>query len=243
MKTADFQAASGGLSVTGLSAGYGDAMVFQNLGMEAEEGKLTVLMGSNGSGKSTLLKALTGVLPVKSGKILWKGAEQRGKATFERARAGFGYVPQGRDIFPFLSVRENLVLGLEARGQSGALDGCASVFEYFPEMKGWLGRKGSDLSGGQQQILALARILLCRPSLLLLDEPTEGIQPSIVQQIGRVLTRLKTEQNLTILLVEQFVDFALGLADRYYLMEHGELTRSGAVNDANRDEIRAQIKI
>jgi urea transport system ATP-binding protein len=232
-----------GLFIEGLTAGYGGAMVFQNLAMEIPEGKLVTLMGSNGVGKSTLLKSLMGVLPIKSGTVLWQGKDLSRAAVFERSRAGFGYVPQGRDIFPFLSVRENLVLGLEARGLKVTSDRLTEVFTFFPEIETWFDRKGSDLSGGQQQILALGRILLCSPRLLLLDEPTEGIQPSIVQQIGRVLTRLRDEQGITILLVEQFVDFALGIADSYYLMEHGELTHHGPVDNVNRADIRARIRI
>jgi urea transport system ATP-binding protein len=232
-----------GLSITGLTAGYGGSMVFQNLAMEVPEGKILTLLGSNGVGKSTLLKTLMGVLPLRAGGIRWNSADLAAKAPFERARLGFGYVPQGRDIFPFLSVRENLVLGLEARGVRPAAKHFDYVFGYFPEIETWFGRKGSDLSGGQQQILAFGRILLCDPRLLLLDEPTEGIQPSIVKQIGRVLSRLRDEQGMTVILVEQFVDFALGIADHYYLMEHGELTRCGPVNDANREEIRGGIRI
>jgi urea transport system ATP-binding protein len=232
-----------GLLIRGLTAGYGGSMVFRNLDMEIPEGKLVALMGSNGAGKSTLLKSLMGLMPAREGSILWNGAEQKAKAVFERARTGFGYVPQGRDIFPFLSIRENLIMGLEARGITPRAEHYHAVFDYFPEIETWLNRRGSDLSGGQQQILAFSRILLCQPRLLLLDEPTEGIQPSIVQQIGRVLIRLRDEQAMTILLVEQFVDFALGLADHYYFMEHGELTRRGPVNGDNREEIRGLIRI
>jgi urea transport system ATP-binding protein len=184
-----------------------------------------------------------GVMPIKAGSMTWQGTEITHKAVFERSRLGFGYVPQGRDIFPFLSVRENLVLGLEARGIKPSAEHFRLVSGYFPEIETWFGRKGSDLSGGQQQILAFGRILLCQPRILLLDEPTEGIQPSIVAQIGRVLKRLRDEQGITILLVEQFVDFALGLADYYYLMEHGELTHHGGVNDSTREEIRGLIRI
>jgi urea transport system ATP-binding protein len=232
-----------GLYIKGLTSGYGGSMIFRNLDMEIPQGKLVALMGSNGVGKSTLLKSLMGVIAVKEGSILWDGAEQRAKAPFERARVGFGYVPQGRDIFPFLSVRENLVMGLEARGIRPEAEHYRSVFEYFPEIEAWLNRRGSDLSGGQQQILAFGRILLCRPRLLLLDEPTEGIQPSIVRQIGKALARLRDEQAITILLVEQFVDFALGLADQYYFMEYGELTHQGPVNEENRETIRSLIRI
>jgi urea transport system ATP-binding protein len=232
-----------GLRIQGLTAGYGGAMVIRNLAMDISGGKLVALMGSNGVGKSTLLKSLMGVLPVQSGSMRWKGEELKSKAPFERARLGFGYVPQGRDIFPFLSVRENLILGLEARGIKPSERHFRFVSDYFPEMETWFDRRGSDLSGGQQQILAFGRILLCQPRFLLLDEPTEGIQPSIVQQIGRVLARLRDEQGITILLVEQFVDFALGLADYYYFMEHGELGRHGEVNNANREEIRKLIRI
>jgi urea transport system ATP-binding protein len=235
--------ATAGLRIRGLTSGYGGSMVFQNLDMEIPEGKLVALMGSNGVGKSTLLKSLMGVMPIRNGSIVWNGTEQKAKAPFERALAGFGYVPQGRDIFPFLSVRENLGLGLEARGIRPGPEHYRAVFEYFPEIETWLSRRGSDLSGGQQQILAFGRILLCQPRLLLLDEPTEGIQPSIVQQIGRVLSRLRDEEAMTILLVEQFVDFALGLADQYYFMEHGELTRHGPVNEETREEIRGLIRI
>jgi urea transport system ATP-binding protein len=231
------------LSVSALTAGYGGSMVFQNLSMEVPEGKILALMGSNGAGKSTLLKSLMGVLPVRGGALQWKGCALGGMAPFERARMGFGYVPQGRDIFPFLSVRENLVLGLEARGIRPSAKHLDYVFGFFPEIESWFNRRGSDLSGGQQQILAFGRILLCNPRILLLDEPTEGIQPSIVKQIGRVLARLRDEEGMTVLLVEQFVDFALGIADAYYLMEHGELTRSGPVDDATREGIRGSIRI
>jgi urea transport system ATP-binding protein len=231
------------LIIQNLTAGYGDAMVFQNLSMEIPQGKLLALMGSNGVGKSTLLKTIMGILPTRTGSLQWNDKTLDGKSPFERARRGLGYVPQGRDIFPFLTVRENLVLGLEARGIKPTAAHIESIASYFPEIPTWFNRNGGDLSGGQQQILALGRILLCEPTLLVLDEPTEGIQPSIVEKIGSVLVRLRDERGLTILLVEQFVDFALGMADNYCLMEHGEITRHGVIDTQNRETIRGQIRL
>lgn len=230
------------LEVRGITAGYGESMVLRDVHLTVPTGRVAALMGSNGVGKSTLLKTIMGLIKPKSGEVIYKGRMIGGWTPYQRALAGLGYVPQGRDIFPFLTVRENLILGLEARGlkPSGEM---ARVLDYFPILKPLLPRLGGDLSGGQQQILALARILLTKPELLILDEPTEGIQPSIVQEIEDAIGRIREEGRLSVLLVEQFVDFALSHADVYYLMEHGELTRSGEVSREKLPEIKSQISI
>ena len=230
------------IAVRGLTAGYGESMVLRDLALEVPQGQVVALMGSNGVGKTTLLKVLMGLIKPRSGEVTLGGQPITSWTSYRRAQAGMGYVPQGREIFPFLSVKENLVLGVEARGKTPGKD-VDAMLDLFPALKPLLTRRGGDLSGGQQQILALARVLLTDPQLLILDEPTEGIQPSIVDEIGDSLGRLKNRGGLSILLVEQFVGFALRHADYYYLMEHGEVSRRGEVTASNRAKIQQEISL
>jgi urea transport system ATP-binding protein len=230
------------IAIQGLTAGYGESMVLRELSLNVPQGQVVALMGSNGVGKTTLLKVLMGLIKPRAGEITYEAKPITAWTPYRRAQAGIGYVPQGREIFPFLSVKENLVLGLEARGRKPGKD-VDAMLDLFPALKSLLARRGGDLSGGQQQILALARVLLTEPKLLVLDEPTEGIQPSIVDEIGDVLGRLKSQGGLSILLVEQFVDFALRHADYYYVMEHGEVSRQGEVTNDNRVKIQQEISL
>jgi urea transport system ATP-binding protein len=230
------------LNITNITAGYGEAMVLRDLNLEVPSGQVVALLGSNGVGKTTLLKTIMGLIKPRAGDIAFEGQTITSWTPYQRSQKGLGYVPQGREIFPFLTVKENLILGLEARGRKPGVE-VAAMLDLFPALKSLLDRRGGNLSGGQQQILALARILLTQPKILILDEPTEGIQPSIVQEIGDTLGRLKTEGRIAILLVEQFVGFALAHADRYYLMEHGDISRSGEVTAANRAQIQSIISL
>jgi urea transport system ATP-binding protein len=234
------------MRICGLKSGFGSSTVLHGIDWEIPAGKTAVLLGSNGVGKTTFLKTLMGVMPTWAGKIEWQEQEIQSWPSEKRASAGLAYVPQGREIFPFLTVWENLILGWEARGHKvnphSPPPEMVKVFEKFPILTPILKRRGGNLSGGQQQILALARVLLTSPQMLILDEPTEGIQPSIVDEIGEVLTGLR-EEGMTILLVEQFVHFALGLADTYAVMEHGALKQTGEVTEANRLEIESNVAI
>jgi urea transport system ATP-binding protein len=232
------------LEVKGLAAGYGESIVLRGVDLCVGGGKLACVLGSNGVGKSTLLKAIMGILPARSGSVSWEGQDFKGKQGWDRARAGLGYVPQGREIFPFLTVQQNLALGLEASGAKSAAihRETDAMYQTFPILKPLRRRRGGDLSGGQQQILAMARVLAIKPRLLILDEPSEGIQPSIVWQISDALGEIK-KRGVSVLLVEQYPDFALTHADSYCLMGHGEIVESGQVSDSNRAEIKARIHI
>ena len=208
----------------GISVAYGRSTVVRDVSIAAESGQVICVMGRNGAGKTTLLKALIGSLPVSSGRIVLGGRDITARQPFQRARSGIGYVPQGRGIFPQLSVLENLIIGMEPAGgkDTGQLD---EVYELFPVLKQMAARSAGMLSGGQQQQLAIGRALRGRPWLLLLDEPTEGIQPNIVEEIEVVIGSLRGR--ITIVLVEQFLDFALANADRCYVMERGAITLEG----------------
>ena len=232
------------LHINSISSGYGESLILRDLSLTVGENQVVAIMGSNGVGKTTLLKTIMGIIRPRGGSLEFAGTDLTRKQPFDRAKLGIGYVPQGREIFPFLSVQENLQLGMEARGL-GAKQRLAEtdrLFGLFPALTSLRKRNGGDLSGGQQQILALARVLAIKPRLILLDEPTEGIQPSIVEEIERTIGRIRAE-GVSVLLVEQFADFALAHADRYYLMEHGAVTREGLVNDQNRAAIRSAISI
>lgn len=232
------------LVLNSISAGYGESIILRDLSLEVGDRQVVAVMGSNGTGKTTLLKTIMGILRSRGGNIRYNNVDLTKKQPFDRSRNGIAYVPQGREIFPFLSVHENLQIGMEAKGLSPKQRNQESerLYELFPALSNLRKRNGGDLSGGQQQILALARILAIKPSLVLLDEPTEGIQPSIVDEIERTIGRIQAE-GVAVLLVEQFADFALAHADRYYVMEHGVVTRSGEVNDQNRGAIRSAISI
>src|SRR5437660_5673300 len=210
------------LTIKQLQVAYGETLILRDVDLQVERGKVVCLMGRNGVGKTTLLKSIMGLLRPRSGQVLFEGRDLTRSSPDVRARAGIGYVPQGREIFPQLTVLENLQVGLlanPAKPRSVPED----VFDCFPMLKEMLDRKGGVLSGGQQQQLAIARALVADPKLLILDEPTEGIQPSIILLIGRVLASLKKEGRVAVLLVEQYLEFALKLADRYYVMEKGAI--------------------
>jgi urea transport system ATP-binding protein len=198
-------------------------------------------MGRNGVGKTTLLKAIMGLVPPRRGTITFRGRDVRGLAPYERARLGLGYVPQGREIFPALTVAENLAVGArQKRPATAALD---YVLSLFPALGGMLGRRGGDLSGGQQQQLAIARALVADPALLLLDEPTEGIQPSIVEEIADVLRRIKEEGRRSILLVEQYLEFARSISDRFYVMEKGVIALEGDRHAFDVERVAAYLSV
>ena len=205
---------------------YGGTQILWDLDLQVEEGSCTCIMGRNGVGKTTLLKCLMGLLPVKSGQVNLDGVDFTNRAAESRARHGIGYVPQGRDIFPMLTVEENLRVGLGAR-QDKAKKIPERVFELFPVLDDMLQRRGGDLSGGQQQQLAIGRALVVDPKVLILDEPNEGIQPNIVKQIGDVITKLNQEENMTVILVEQKLGFARRVGKDFRLMERGRVVASG----------------
>jgi len=219
------------LSVSGLNQYYGGSHILRDVSFELPAGKVTALLGRNGVGKTTLLKTLMGLIPSRSGQIVFENCDLTKAKPYERARAGLGYVPQGREIFPRLSVEENLLMGAAAIP--------ARIFEMFPVLKTMRARRGGDLSGGQQQQLAIGRALAMQPRLLILDEPTEGIQPSIIKEIERAIRALAATGEMAILLVEQYYDFARSLADQYLVMERGEIVARGAGADMERDGIKA----
>ncbi len=234
------------LKVEGVNQYYGGSHILRGLSMEAKLGEVTVILGRNGVGKTTLLKSMMGVVPVKTGTITLDGAPITKDTPCERVRRGVGYVPQGREIFGRLTVQENLRMGLAAKSGSAPIP--AELFELFPVLKQMINRRGGDLSGGQQQQLAIARALAAGPKLLILDEPTEGIQPSIIKDIGRVIRMLadrgmESGQQMAIVLVEQFYDFAAELADQYIVMERGEIIQRGRGESMAADGVRALMSI
>jgi urea transport system ATP-binding protein len=229
------------LSVQGLNQYYGGSHTLRDVGFEVPAGACTALLGRNGVGKTTLLKCLMGVLPVRSGKIGFAGTSIANLPPYARAALGIGYVPQGRDIFPRLSVQENLQMGLASK-KSGA-EVPDFVFDMFPVLKQMLNRRGGDLSGGQQQQLAIGRALAMRPRLLILDEPTEGIQPSIIKDIERAIRSLVAAGDIAILLVEQYYDFAKSLADHYVVLSRGEVVARGLGADMDRDNVHAHLAV
>jgi urea transport system ATP-binding protein len=243
----------------------GGSRILRGVNLAVSSGEVVALMGRNGVGKTTTLKSITGVLPVRSGEIMFAGVRIDRLPPDARARAGLGYVPQGRDIFSHLTVEENLRVGLIVHGRKGAAARSAleRVYALFPVLKEMLGRKGGVLSGGQQQQLAIGRALLTDPKLLILDEPTEGIQPSVIDQIGDTLKKLKTEGfgrddsagirgavkalkdegRLAILLVEQYVDFCREVADRYYAMDRGVVVVSGPIDELTDDLVKQHLQV
>jgi urea transport system ATP-binding protein len=229
------------LKVEGLNQYYGGSHILRNLAFEAKLGEVTVVLGRNGVGKTTLLKSLMGVVPVKAGSITLGGQDITRTPSFERVRAGMGYVPQGREIFGRLTVEENLRMGLATKPGGTAIP--AELFELFPVLKQMIHRRGGDLSGGQQQQLAIARALAPGPTVLLLDEPTEGIQPSIIKDIGRVIRMLANRKTMAIVLVEQYYDFAEELADQYLVMERGEVVMQGRGIGMAADGVRERMAI
>jgi urea transport system ATP-binding protein len=229
------------LKVENLNQYYGGSHILRDLSFEAPIGKVTTLLGRNGVGKTTLLKVLTGLVPAKTGSISFDGKDLTRAPSHERVRAGIGYVPQGREIFPRLTVLENLQMGLATR--PGGTPIPERIFEMFPVLKQMLKRRGGDLSGGQQQQLAIGRALAFGPRLLILDEPTEGIQPSIIKDIERAIRTLAAEGNMAILLVEQYYDFAESLADHYLVMERGEIIKRGSGKDMAADGVKELLAV
>jgi urea transport system ATP-binding protein len=229
------------LAVQGLNQYYGGSHTLRDVAFDVPAGACTALLGRNGVGKTTLLKCLMGVLPMRSGKIGFAGASIANLPPYARAALGIGYVPQGRDIFPRLSVQENLQMGLAAKKANATVPDF--VFDMFPVLKQMLNRRGGDLSGGQQQQLAIGRALAMRPRLLILDEPTEGIQPSIIKDIERAIRSLVAAGDIAILLVEQYYDFAKSLADHYVVLSRGEVVARGLGANMDRDDVRAHLAV
>ena len=253
------------LQLSSIEADIGGSRILRGVSLDVSPGEVVCLMGRNGVGKTTTLRAIMGVRPIRAGDIQFDGRSIKRLSTEARARAGIGYVPQGRDIFPHLTVEENLQIGLAVHGRRGAeakalLD---RVYSLFPVLKEMLSRKGGVLSGGQQQQLAIGRALLTKPKLLILDEPTEGIQPSIIDQIGDTLKKLKEEElrhdllgeiakavktlhsegQLAILLVEQYVDFCREVADRFYAMDRGAVTISGPISELTDEVVKEHLQV
>ena len=230
------------LQIDALNQYYGGSHILRNVTMTVPDGKLTVLLGRNGVGKTTLLRCLMGVVPTKTGQIKWRDQALSGLPPYARVSKGLAYVPQGRDIFPRLTVEENLIVGAASMPKrvTSVPD---RIYELFPVLKDMRARRGGDLSGGQQQQLAIGRALMSEPQLLILDEPTEGIQPSIIQDIGRTLRRLVDEDGLTVLLVEQYYDFARELADQYWVMSRGEIVAGGAGSEMESAGVRELIAV
>lgn len=230
------------LRIEGLNQYYGGSHILWDVDLKLAAGRCTCLMGRNGVGKTTLLKCIMGLLPVRSGLIHFEGMDLARQAAEKRARVGIAYVPQGREIFPQLTVEENLRTGLPAR-RDRLRQIPARVFELFPVLEQMLGRRGGDLSGGQQQQLAIGRALAIDPSVLILDEPTEGIQPSIVREIADVILRLNRESNLTVLLVEQKLNFARRVGDCFHLMEKGRIVAQGPMATLTDDLVNRHLAV
>jgi urea transport system ATP-binding protein len=230
------------LHVRGLTLHYGSSQILNGVDIDADKGEVTCVMGTNGVGKTSLLKALSGTHTRSKGEYLLDGEEVGRLPAHALAKKGVGYVPQGRDIFPLLTVQENLETGFACLPSSERRIP-DEIFDLFPILKEFLARRGGDLSGGQQQQLAIARALIAKPRLLLLDEPTEGIQPNIIQQIGRVIEYLREKGEMAIILVEQYFDFAYGLGDKFYVLERGEVRLSGGRHDLTRDRIMQAVSV
>lgn len=231
------------LQVSELHQYYGGSHILRGLSFEARVGEVTCLLGRNGVGKTTLLRCLMGLLQARRGTVSWEGKPITALKPHQRVHAGIAYVPQGREIFPRLSVEENLLLGLSRFPAREAKAVPSFVYELFPVLQEMKQRRGGDLSGGQQQQLAIGRALASRPRLLILDEPTEGIQPSVIKEIGAVIRRLAARGDMAILLVEQFYDFAAELADRYLVMSRGEIVQHGRGADMEAEGVRALVAI
>jgi urea transport system ATP-binding protein len=229
------------LSVAGLNQYYGGSHILRDVGFEVAPNACTTLLGRNGVGKTTLLKCLMGLLPIRSGEVRLDGASIGALPPYARAALGIGYVPQGREIFPRLTVEENLQMGLATQDRGAKVP--EFVFEMFPVLKTMLYRRGGDLSGGQQQQLAIGRALAMRPRLLILDEPTEGIQPSIIKDIERAIRKLIAAGGMAILLVEQYYDFAKSLADHYVVLSRGEVVAKGRGATMDQDNVRAHLSV
>ena len=230
------------LSIESINLHYGAAQALRSVSLAARPGEVTCVLGRNGVGKTTLLRAITGHQPISAGTITWNGADISRMSPHARARAGIGYVPQGREIFPLLTVRENLETAFSALKRTDRFVP-DEIYTLFPVLKSMLHRRGGDLSGGQQQQLAIARALVMRPRLIVLDEPTEGIQPSIIKDIGRAISYLREKGDMAILLVEQYFDFARELADRFAVMERGAIVMAGDREALLKDDVRQRLAL
>ncbi len=230
------------LSIRAIDLHYGAAQALRGITIECKPGRITAVLGRNGVGKSSTLRAITGVHNITNGEISFGEEVLRKAPPYKRARMGIGYVPQGREIFPLLTVKENLETGYAGLKRADK-NIPTYIFELFPVLKSMLGRRGGDLSGGQQQQLAIGRALVTRPKMLVLDEPTEGIQPSIIKDIGRALQFLRDEKGMTILLVEQFLDFCQDIADDIYIMDRGAIQHAGPASDLGLPEVRRHLMV
>ena len=231
------------LKVSSLTSAYGQSTILWGTSLEVKKGTVTTVMGRNGVGKTTLLKTIMGIVPPKDGTIEYNGEEVTKLPAFKKSRMGIAYVPQGREIIPKLTVYENLKLGLEAVADRKTKIPEDEIYALFPILKDFRNRLGGNLSGGQQQQLAIARALTGRPSLLLLDEPTEGIQPSISQEIGQILKTLARERGISVLLVEQKIDFASPVTDYYYFMSRGAVVSQGSAEEMSMEELQNHISL
>jgi len=230
------------LSIKGLNQFYGESHTLWDVDLEVAQGSCVCLMGRNGVGKTTLLKAIMGGLPVQSGSIMFDGMELSNQPMEQRARLGIGYVPQGREIFPQLTVEENLKIGLSARADK-SINAKDKVYEMFPVLKEMLNRRGGDLSGGQQQQLAIGRALMLNPTILLLDEPTEGIQPNIVAEIGDVIMRLNEEENITVLIVEQKLPFSRRVGKQFEILDRGRNVARGEIAELSDELVQKYLTV
>jgi urea transport system ATP-binding protein len=230
------------LAIKGIDLHYGAAQALKGISIECKPGRITAVLGRNGVGKSSTLRAVTGINNVSAGEIAFDNEILKKAPPYKRARMGIGYVPQGREIFALLTVKENLETGFAGLKYADR-DIPGFIFDLFPVLQSMLGRRGGDLSGGQQQQLAIGRALVTRPKVLVLDEPTEGIQPSIIKDIGRALQYLRNEKGMTILLVEQYLDFCREIADDIYIMDRGEIMHSGPASDLDKPEVRRHLMV
>ncbi len=228
------------LKVSNLNVSYGDSRVIHDVSFEVADNAAVAIVGRNGMGKSTLLKSLIGMVPVKSGSITLDGNELSKLPSFKRVQAGMAYVPQGRMIFPLLSVEENILSGLETGRYEGVPE---FIYEFFPVLKEMAARKAGNLSGGQQQQLAIARALVSKPSVLVLDEPTEGIQPSIIKEIAQSLNRLRKELGIAVLVSEQVLSFAMEVADEILVLDLGRIVRTATKNAVDIEEVRSYLTV
>ncbi|MDR0904657.1 MAG: urea ABC transporter ATP-binding subunit UrtE [Oscillospiraceae bacterium] len=224
------------LQIKGLDAYYGESRIMRGLDMSVERGKIVCLIGRNGVGKSTTLKSIMGLVKTPAGSILFDGREMIKMPAYSRAKLGIGYVPQGRDIFPQMTVQENMELGLRAIGSRAKVPDY--IYELFPALPKFAKRRGGDLSGGQQQQLAIARALVTEPKILILDEPTEGIQPSVIEDIGAAVRRINEWKGVTVLMVEQYLDFVMGISDYLYVMEKGIIVLEGHTMELDAENVQ-----
>ena len=227
------------LKIEQMDAYYGESRVIPGLNLQAKKGEITCLIGRNGVGKSTTLKSIMGLVKTPTGRILLADQDILHMKTYDRVKKGIGYVPQGRDIFPQMTVQENIELGLQALGGKGKVP--EYIYDLFPILPKFAKRKGGDLSGGQQQQLAIARALVTDPKILILDEPTEGIQPSIIQDIGEAIRRVNKELDITVLIVEQYLDFVLGISDALYVMEKGSIVLQGRTKEMDPRKVQKMM--